>query len=737
MSLFDFFRRSREQIRDEEVESQQTEDDFYDTPYSTHAITRQDRRDIESFVFHNKDAVDKMIDDAMDALSPKEVELAMDATAGRSLFDTKAAFSLASSRIPDLLLGWYARQGFIGYQTCAILAQHWLINKACETPPKDACRNGWELSCVDETIDQKILTELQELDNRYKVEENVLQFSKMTRVFGIRIAIFKVESEDPRYYEIPFNIDSVGKGKYLGVSQVDPYWCVPEITAEDVSDPGSITFYEPEYWVIGGIRYHKSHLCIRVFAEVPDVLKPAYLYGGVSLTQMIYERVYCAERSANEAPQLLMTKRMNVQKVNMEAVRMDPNAFKEKAELSVYFRDNYGTKFIGKDEDYTHHETSLADSDAIIMSQYQLVASIAGMPATRLIEMQPKGFNTAGDNEQKNYRQLLKTVQIHEMTPLAEGHYRRLLKSEYGISSDALRLKWRNTDDPTTAELADLNLKKAEYYQKLQESGAIEAKNIAESLNADETSGFNDLDTDIEEPDPFGGLPDEEVGSAAAKKSDGIVGDAEFKEHEHPRDEDGKFTSGGGGSSSNSSKTPHDSISHDLSESNIEAIIKYANPEDYLHSEINTALRENKPLPSKLNEIKKSLDNAMSWSTVKEDITVYRGVDKDFADTLSEGKTFKDDGFVSTSTDPDWAENFTFSESSMSDEQGALLEIRVKKGLNAISMNASSITNYAEEKDADLNNEDEIILNRGYSYKVISEEKTDNGLRKLVVEVIK
>ena len=48
--------------------------------------------------------------------------------------------SQSSQSLPDVLANWYASQSFIGHQLCAILSQHWLINKACTMPARDAIR---------------------------------------------------------------------------------------------------------------------------------------------------------------------------------------------------------------------------------------------------------------------------------------------------------------------------------------------------------------------------------------------------------------------------------------------------------------------------------------------------------------------------------------------------------------------------------------------------------------------
>jgi len=46
-----------------------------------------------------------------------------------------------------------------------------------------------------------------------------------------------------------------------------------------------------------------------------------YMYGGIPVSQRIMERVYAAERTANEGPLLAMSKRTNVWLTNMSGVQ--------------------------------------------------------------------------------------------------------------------------------------------------------------------------------------------------------------------------------------------------------------------------------------------------------------------------------------------------------------------------------------------------------------------------------
>jgi hypothetical protein len=161
------------------------------------------------------------------------------------------------------VLAWYVSQGFIGYQNAAMLAQHWLIGKACLMPAQDAMRKGYEITSNDgEEIDSDILDAMRKSDITYNINHNLVELIQMGRVFGIRIAMFVVDSSDKDYYAKPFNLDGITPGSYKGISQIDPYWITPQLDDEAAGAPGSIHFYEPTWWRVSGKLIHRTHLII-------------------------------------------------------------------------------------------------------------------------------------------------------------------------------------------------------------------------------------------------------------------------------------------------------------------------------------------------------------------------------------------------------------------------------------------------------------------------------------------
>src|SRR5574337_908943 len=308
--------------------------------------------------------------------------------------DAKARFGIQSFSIQQEQLMWFANQSFIGYQACAILAQNWLVNKACSEPAEDAVRKGFEITVNSGVeISPDIINKIKDYDKEFKLVKNLKEFVYFGRMFGIRIAMFAVKSDDPLYYERPFNIDGVTPGSYKGIIQIDLSWLVPQLDLEASGAPDSQHFYEPTFWMVNGKRVHRSHIVIFRGKEVADVLKPSYYFGGIPIPQQVFYRVYCAERTANEAPMLAATKRTLVQEVDVAQALANQSSFETRLQLASYYRNNYGTQVVGKGEKITQLETSLADLDDTILTHYQLVASAAEMPVTKLLGTVPKGWN--------------------------------------------------------------------------------------------------------------------------------------------------------------------------------------------------------------------------------------------------------------------------------------------------------------------------------------------------------
>lgn len=478
-----------------------------------------------------------------------------DAQTGQFAMDSDLGFSqmrgliTEAGRNDDRIFRFYGKHSFIGWQLCAMISQNWLVANACSIPADDAVRPGWKniiKSVSGEDLDPAELTEL--TLKKYRLAEKCRQHAKNSRVFGVSYALLCIDGID---YSQPFNLDGVRPGSFKGISIIDPVWITPQWSAGALNNPASPDFYEPTYYQTNGAgRIHASHIIKLVHEEVPDLLKPSYYFGGLSLTQEIYERVYAAERTANEAPLLALTKRLLVVPTNLKALAAKPKIAWDLMKMLVFGRDNQGVYFTEEGEKNQVHQvdTSLSDFDAVIMSQYQLVAAIAHIPAHKLLKTDPKGLNNNGEYTIKDYNQELQSLQEKALRPLIERVNGVVLRSDLSQLKGVKEVitEFNPIDMPTELEKAQVESQQAQAASAYVAAGILSPEEVRKALRAEKGGKYADIEEELpaeEMPEDLQ-LPEDESGQELPS---GGLDSADWDENKHPRKDNGQFGTGSGG----------------------------------------------------------------------------------------------------------------------------------------------------------------------------------------------
>ena len=402
---------------------------------------------------------------------------------------------------PVMMAHYVASGSFIGYYAMAVIAQNWLVRKGCELKPRDAARNWYDIESNHELSAAQIKA-IEKLDRKLDLRQNVIEALTFNNIFGVRHVFFKHTNPDFDY-STPFSADEFANGGYAGIAQIDPTRAIPELSNADLTDPTSINYLNPTWWIVGDKKIHRSHMVILTGDHVADMLKPTYRYGGVSMVQKVYERVYAAERTANEAPQLAMTKRLTWRKTDLSQVASQPSKFARAMRKLTDFRNNFGVQLIGTDEEMGQLDTTLTDVNETIMGQYQLVCAIFDEPASKLLGTGHSGFST-GDADIDMRNESLEQLQSNEMSRIVESHYERLVAS-YGSrlqlpQGTELTAEWLPLSVLTDGERADINLKNRQADQIAYTAQAIDNYELRERMINDPNSGFNGLE--MPEPEP-------------------------------------------------------------------------------------------------------------------------------------------------------------------------------------------------------------------------------------------
>lgn len=203
----------------------------------------------------------------------------------------------------------------------------------------------------------------------------------------------------------------IKKGDLKGIKTVEPVWCYP--SGYNATDPLSPNWYRPESWYVQGRQVHASRLLTMVGREVPDMLKPAYMFGGLSMTQMAKEYVDNWLETRRGVNRLINSFSVSGIKVDMVSALSAAEGQSEtgadifrRVALFNNLRENSGTMLLHKGsgpndpaEEFFNVSTPLSTLDVLQAQSQEHIASVSGIPLVKLLGVSPAGLNASSEGE--------------------------------------------------------------------------------------------------------------------------------------------------------------------------------------------------------------------------------------------------------------------------------------------------------------------------------------------------
>lgn len=191
----------------------------------------------------------------------------------------------------------------------------------------------------------------------------------------------------------------IGKGDLKALRTVEAVWTYP--TNYNSNDPLKGDWYKPDVWFVMGKRIHATRLLTFIGREVPDLLKPAYSFGGLALTQMAKPYVdnwLQTRQGVNDIVQAFST---FVLSTNMaETLQAGGEMLLRRAEVFNNLRNNRGLMLLDKEqEEFQNVAAPLGSLDALQAQSQEHMAAVSGIPLVKLLGITPSGLNASSDGE--------------------------------------------------------------------------------------------------------------------------------------------------------------------------------------------------------------------------------------------------------------------------------------------------------------------------------------------------
>ncbi len=262
---------------------------------------------------------------------------------------------------------------FPGYAFLAELAQRPEYRRMSETLAMEMTRKWIELQSAGDVDKTAQIKELNDELDRLCARDAFRKCVELDGFFG-RSHLYIDTGDTNDRIELKHDIGNgrnktseikIQPGMLKRLKPVEPVWTYP--TNYDSIDPLTESWYEPNTWFVMGKEVHKSRLLKFVGREVPDLLKPAYSFGGLSMSQMAMPYVNNWLRTRQSVADIIHAFSVFLLKTDLsESLMQGGQQLFDRAEFFNALRDNKGLMLIDKDaEDFMNVSAPLGSLDAL------------------------------------------------------------------------------------------------------------------------------------------------------------------------------------------------------------------------------------------------------------------------------------------------------------------------------------------------------------------------------------
>lgn len=374
---------------------------------------------------------------------------------------TRVALDSSSS-----MMSWLNSQsgfcgmGFPGYTYLAELSQRSEYRAPTETIANEMTRVWVKLEGAE---DEK-LAELEQAMVDFGIRDAFRMMAIYDGFFGrgnLFIGIKGHESDAKRQLPLLYTPETIKKGSLRCIKPIEPLWTTPAMY--NAIDPTQDSFYVPEAWYLMGKRTHATRLLTFISHPVPDMLKPSYNFGGMSLSQLIEPYVKRWLKTVDSVNRLVSNFSINGVKTNMMAALEgadEGDQLAKRAQLFTLMRDNRGVMLLDKDsEEFFQVNTPLSALPDLQAQAQEHMAAPTHIPLVKLTGITPSGLNASSEGELKVFYDFIASEQQDLFDDNLKAVLRILQCHLWGMIDENIKFRWRKLDVASELDEAEMRYK--------------------------------------------------------------------------------------------------------------------------------------------------------------------------------------------------------------------------------------------------------------------------------------
>lgn len=393
----------------------------------------------------------------------------------------------------------YCGMGFPGYPYLSELTQRSEYRSPSETTAMEMTRKWIKVTSKGDGDKSKEIEIIEAELERHNVQDVFRLAAEQDGFFGRAQIYIDIKGVDDDERKLPLIVDprTVKRGSLIGFKNIEALWTTPYAYNSD--NPMAPDFYRPTSWFVMGKQTHASRLMTLISRPVPDLLKPAYNFGGMSMSQLMEPYVNSWIRTRDSVSDLLHSFSISGILTDMGTTLTGgggEDLFK-RAQLFNQIRDNRGLMLLDKeDEEFFQFNTPLSGLDKLQAQSQEHMAAPSHTPLVKLLGITPTGLNASSEGEIAVYEDYIAAMQMNLFGAPLKTVIEIIQLDQFGKIDPAISYEFVPLRQLDGKALAEVRRSDADAAGILIDKGVISPLEERTRLAADPNSGYSSLDVD-------------------------------------------------------------------------------------------------------------------------------------------------------------------------------------------------------------------------------------------------
>jgi phage-related protein (TIGR01555 family) len=393
-----------------------------------------------------------------------------------------------------------------GEQAEASYRSSWLVRKIVDVPPFDMTRE-WR----DWQAEAPIIEKLEAEEKRLQLKAKCQRALVLARLFGGSAIILGTNDSNP---EEPLRPDSVKAGGLTYV-HVLSRWQLNE--GQQRLNPADQWFGQPDLFTINTnqgqqIKLHPSRVVAFIGQKAPEggFYQSMSWFWGDSIMQSIGEAVKNADLAQSGFAALIDEAKLDILKIPdlmvLTATQEGTQQVLNRLSAANIGKSSWRALMLDAEEEWQQKQITWAGIPEIISAYLNVVAGAADIPVTRLLGQSPKGLQSTGDGEERDYHSMIRARQNELLGPALDRIDELLIRSALGSVPTDIYYEFAPLRDMDEKDAATIEGQFATALKARSDTGMFQEDVLAKAeLNRMLESGrYPGLETAIEEAENEG-----------------------------------------------------------------------------------------------------------------------------------------------------------------------------------------------------------------------------------------